>query len=345
VHDLWTTPHGVLKAAMANSPSATRVSMNGKDYTAVSFTVPNAFKATAYLNADHLVERIDSVQPHPVSGDTTISTTFGGYREHGGVKFPSRIQQSAGGYEVLDLHVNEVAVNGTAPLEVPGTVAAFVERATSEKVADGVWFIGGGSHNSVAIEMRDHLIVVESPLYDGRAQAMLAEVKKLSPKPIKYVINSHHHFDHAGGLRAAAAEGAEIIVAEEGRPYFERMFANGNTIAPDALQKSGRRASFSGYDGKRVLTDGSRTIELHSISGSVHARGFNLVYLPAEKIIIQADAYTPGAPNTPPPATPNANNLNLVQNVERLKLAVDRILPLHGRVVPYSELLAAVGRR
>jgi hypothetical protein len=83
---------------------------------------------------------------------------------------------------------------------------------------------------------------------------------------------------------------------------------------------------------------------LHRIAGSVHSDSFLMVYLPKEKLLIQADAYTPLPPNTPPPATPNANNVNLIDNIERLKLGVERILPLHGRVVPVDALYAAAGR-
>jgi hypothetical protein len=86
-------------------------------------------------------------------------------------------------------------------------------------------------------------------------------------------------------------------------------------------------------------------VELHLIGDSVHANGFVMAYLPSEKLLIQADAYTPGAPNSPPPAKPNGNNLNLIDNIERLGLQVERILPLHGRMVPVTELYAAAGKK
>jgi glyoxylase-like metal-dependent hydrolase (beta-lactamase superfamily II) len=346
VHDLWTTPHGVIKAAMANNPSAATATIDGKAVTAVSFAVPGRYRATAFINAAGLVEKIDSMQPNPVMGDTFSTIVFSDYKDTGGVKFPMRIQQSMGGFAVLDLAVNDVKPNAPAGIEVPALVAGFVERPVATKAAEGVWFLAGGSHNSVAIEMKDHIIVVESPLYDGRAVPTLQEARKVAGnKPIRFVVNSHHHFDHAGGLRSAVAEGATLVTSELARPFFETTLANPNSIKPDAMQTSGKKAVVTGVNGKRTFTDGDRVAEVYYIEGSVHAQGFMMVYLPKEKILIEADAYTPAAPNTPPPAVPNALHVNLVQNIERLKLDVAQILPLHGRIVPVSELYAAIGRK
>jgi glyoxylase-like metal-dependent hydrolase (beta-lactamase superfamily II) len=342
IHDLWTTPHGVIKAAMKNKPSVRREG----DKRLVAFTEPGRFSAVAWIGADGLVERVDSVQPNPVLGDTRAVTLYSGYRDFGGIKFPSRIRQELGGFPVMDLEITTVAPNTPAGIEVPALVTSFAERAVSEKAADGVWFIAGGSHNSVLIEMSDHLILVESPLYDGRTQAVMAEARKLVPgKPIRYVVNSHHHFDHSGGLRTAAAEGATLVVSEQARPWFERALAQPNSINPDALAKSGAKVSLVGVNGRRTFSDSSRTVEIVMVEDSVHAKGFLMAWLPRERILIEADAFTPGPPSTPAPAQPNANNVNLAQNIERLRLDVDRILPLHGRMVPVGELYTAVGRK
>ena len=346
VHDLWTTPHGVIKAAMANNPTSSMRIVDGKTLTAVSFAVPGRYRATALINASGLVEQIESTQPHPVTGDTASSIRFSDYKDTGGVKFPMRIQQSMGGYPVLDLTVSDVKPNAPAGIEVPALVTAFTENVVATKVADGVWHLAGGSHNSVAIEMKDHIMVVESPLYDARAVPMLAEAKKLSPgKPIRFVVNSHHHFDHSGGLRSAVAEGATLVTSELARPFFETAMANPNSIRPDAMQTSGKKATVSGVSSKRSFTDGARVVDVYYIEGSVHANGFLMVHMPKEKLLIEADAYTPGAPNAPAPAVPNALQVNLVENIERLKLGIDQILPLHGRVVPLSELYAAIGKK
>ena len=346
IHDLWTTPHGVIKAALANKATIAMRSEGGRSFSAVSFAVPGRLRATALINAEGMVEKIESVQPHPVMGDTPSIISFSDYKDFGGVKFPMRISQSMGGFPVLDLVVTDVKTNVPSGIEIPAQVTAATERVTADKAANGVWFMAGGSHNSVAIEMKDHMIVVESPLYDGRAMPLLAEVKKLANgKPIRYVINSHHHFDHSGGLRTAIADGATLVTSEMARPFFEKTFANPNLISPDAMERSGKKAVITGVNGKRTFTDGERVVEVYYIDGSVHAQGFMMVYLPKEKILVEADAYTPGPPNTPAPAKPSDLNLNLVQNIERLNLQVDQILPLHGRMVQVAELYTAVGKK
>jgi glyoxylase-like metal-dependent hydrolase (beta-lactamase superfamily II) len=339
IHDVWTTPHGVIRAAMRQGAT---MHTEGP-LSVVTFSEPGRYRATAWIDQAGLVQRVDSVMPHPVTGDTAVSTTYSGWRDWGGgIKFPARIVQTMGGAPVLDINVTEVEVNGAFASEVPSTVTAFAERVDSQQVAPGVWHLGGGSHNSVVVEFADHVMLIESPLYDGRAQAVLAEVRRLVPgKPLRYVVNSHHHFDHSGGLRTAASTGATLVVSEQARPWFEQTLANANAIRPDVLQQSGRRATITGVNGQRTFSDGTRTVNVHFIEDSPHAQGFMMAWLPRERLLVEADAFTPGAPNQPPPATPNALHVNLVTNVQRLNMDVDRILPLHGRVVPFSDLRTA----
>ncbi len=342
MHQLWITPHGVLKAAMRNNPSVSRGTDGG---STVSFTQPGRFSATVAIGAGGLVNRVDSTYPDPVMGDTQAVTTYGGYRDVGGVKFPTQIRQTVGGFPVLELNVKEVQPNITADLRVPDAARNVSERVTTEKVADGVWHVAGGSHNSVAIEMADHWVLVETPLNDARSQAVIDQVKQLVPgKPIRYVVNSHQHFDHAGGLRAAVAEGATIVAQAGAVPFFERVFAQANRVRPDRMAQAGKPAKFTAVTDKLNLGDASRVVEIHRIADSAHSDSFLMVYLPKDKLLIEADAFTPAAPNSPPPAVPNANHVNLVANIERLKLDVQKILPLHGRVVPLADLYTAVGK-
>jgi glyoxylase-like metal-dependent hydrolase (beta-lactamase superfamily II) len=338
-HQLWITPHGVLKAAMKNNATVQFQDKDGKSLAAVSFTEPGRFAATAYINDDYLVERVDSRVPDAVLGEVAVVTVYSDYRDFGGVKFPSRIQQTQAGNPVLEVSVKGVQPNAGADIALPDAVKNAAERVTTDKVAEGVWFIAGGSHNSVAIEMKDHLVLVEAPLNEGRTGPVLEAVRKLAPgKPIRFVINSHNHFDHSGGLRTAAAEGATIVTQAGNKAYFEKAFAVSSKIRPDPLARSGKKAKFVEVKDKLVMSDGTRTLDILRIADSVHNDTFLMVYLPKEKLLIEADAYTPLPPNATAPATPNANNVNLIANIERMKLSVDKILPLHGRVVATSEL-------
>jgi glyoxylase-like metal-dependent hydrolase (beta-lactamase superfamily II) len=342
---LWITPHGVLKAAARNQAAAQTRSEAGATVTALKFREPGRFDAIAIVGADGLVQRVESRAPDTVMGEVDVVTRYSNYRDFGGVKFPGRIEQSVAGQPVLDVTVRDVQPNAAVDIAPPDAVRNATERVTTEKLADGVWHVAGGSHNSVAIEMRDHFVLVEAPLNDGRTQPVIDAVKALAPgKPIRYAINSHVHFDHAGGLRTAVADGATIVTQAGNVPFFERAFATPNQIAPDRLAQSGRRATFMAVSDRASLSDGARTIDIHRITDSVHNDTFLMVHLPAEKILIEADAYTPLAAGAAPPATPNANNVNLIDNIERLKLQVERIAPLHGRVVPLAELYTTASK-
>jgi len=342
IHQLWITPHGALKAA-ARGGARARPGPAGA--TAVDFEVAGRFTATAFVDADGLVRRVESVVADPVLGDTPVITTYQEYRAVDGVQMPMLIRQTMGGFPVLDLAIKEVQVNPSLALPVPDAAKNTAERVTSEKVADGVWFVAGGSHNSVAIELQDRIVLVETPLNDARTLAVIEHVKTLAPgKPIKTVVNSHAHFDHAGGVRAAVAEGATIVTQAANLRYFERAFAQANAIRPDAYARAGKKPEFIAVGDKLDIGDAARPVEVHRIVGGPHSASFVMVYLPKERLLIEADAFTPAPPNTPPPAVANANNVNLVDNIERLKLDVDRILPLHGKVVPAAELYAATQR-
>ena len=336
---LWSTPHGVVKAAMAGKGA-----IQGRTIT---FGVPGSFKATATLDAANLIERVDATLANSVVGDLPVTVTYADYRDFGGVKFPTKIRQAYAGFPALELTVTDVKANVPADIAVPDNIKQAdnpYTRVQSQKAADGVWYLTGGTHHSVVIEMSDHVIVVEGPLNDDRALAVIKETRTLVPnKPIKYLVVSHHHFDHAGGVRAFAGDGVTLIIHEASRPYLEKVAAAPATVAPDHLTKSGRKPTVEGVRDRRLLTDGTRTVEIRSITGIAHADDMLMVYLPKEKLLIEADAYTPPPPNAQPLNPPSVFNVSLVENIKSQGLAVDQILPLHGRMVPVVELHKAAG--
>jgi len=199
-----------------------------------------------------------------------------------------------------------------------------------------------GNARSVAIEFRNYVVVVDAPETEARSIAVMGAIKKVIPaKPIRYVVNTHSHFDHAGGLRTYAAEGATIITHQSNVSYYEQVWANPRTINSDRLAKSGRKPVFEGLVGSRTLTDGSRELVIYHYAGNMHNAGMLMVFLPKEKILIEADSFTaPNNPNDPPAGI--SFLVHFYEAVERLRLDVDQIVPIHGRLATFADVRQAV---
>jgi glyoxylase-like metal-dependent hydrolase (beta-lactamase superfamily II) len=341
--EIWSTPQGFLKAALA-SQATTRQTPEG---TEVSFTANGKDRYVGVLNGKGQVERIRTTLSTPLLGDTAYETRFSDYKDFAGTPFPARIVRSQGGHPVLDLKVADVTRNAPAKLSVPAEVASAATlpvTVTATKIADGVHYLTGGTHHSVLIEQADHLVLVEAPLNEERSLALIAKAKELVPgKSIRYVVNTHAHFDHSGGLPTLADAGAIVVTHKGNQAYYEKAWSQPRTLSPGQLAAAAKPARFETFTGKHVLSDGRRQIELYELAGNGHNDAFAVIYLPAEKILIQADAFTPAAPNVPPPPVPNPFSVNLYRNIESLKLDVAQIAPLHGRLVTLADLRAAIG--
>ncbi len=343
---IWLTPQGFIKGALAGAPTTKSV----KGGTEVSYLVNGKFRISGVIDPQGFVTRTQTWIPNPVLGDMLIRSDYAGYKDFGGITFPAHIVQQQGGHMVIDLAV------GGAHANVPGaalTVPEAVRTATlpgvlvqSQKLSDGVWFIGGGSHNSVLVEYKDYLAIVEAPNNEERSLAVIAEAKKLVPgKPIKYLINTHHHFDHAGGLRTYVAEGAIIVTGAGNKAYYEMAWKAPRTLDPDRLTLAPKIASFIEVKDRYVLADGTRSLEVHRIQNATDNASTLFVYLPAEKTLVEADAFNPPAPGQRvlvPLALGFGNNL--YDNVTRLNLDVATIAPMHGRIVTYSDFAKALGK-
>jgi glyoxylase-like metal-dependent hydrolase (beta-lactamase superfamily II) len=195
--------------------------------------------------------------------------------------------------------------------------------------------------------MNDHIVLVDTPNGEARALAVIAKAKELIPaKPIRYVVALHHHWDHLGGIRTSIDEGATIVTHETNRPFLERAATAPHTIHPDRLATSNRPLKIQTVATDGTLTDGARIVKLHTMTRFDHAVDMLMVYLPAEQLLVEADAYTP--PETPSmpliaPKVPYA--ASLYDNIQRLKLDVHKIVPFHGsRTVDLAEVKRQAGR-
>jgi glyoxylase-like metal-dependent hydrolase (beta-lactamase superfamily II) len=212
--------------------------------------------------------------------------------------------------------------------------------------------MAGGSHNSVAVEFRDFIAVVEAPLNEERSIAVIDATAKIAPnKPIRYVVNSHHHFDHSSGLRTYLAQGATIVTHQANEDFYKSalFYPAPRTLQPDRLAMfapmftAGRRpVPMELVNQKYVISDGNRSIEVYPVAGNAHATSMLIAYLPKEKILVNADLYSPPAQGAPPPA-PSPSMRTLSQNIRRLKLDVAQHAPIHGRVGTNDEFVKIVG--
>ena len=220
-------------------------------------------------------------------------------------------------------------------------------RVDVQLLSDGVWFLTGGTHHSVVVEFKDYMAIIEAPLSEERADAVLTEAKHLViNKPLKYVINTHHHFDHSGGLRTMVAEGATIITSALNKPFYDEAFKAKATIEPDKLSKHPKAPSYVLVSQKYELTDGAQKIEIYPMKDEMHNEGMLMVYLPHDKILVEADEWNPPAIGEiePPAGTMPYPAVSLYENIQRLKLDVAKIAPIHGRLATMADFLKYLGK-
>lgn len=362
--EIWLTPHGFIKAAMAGEPTAVSRWEYGEKVTVVSVKVMDKYRINATFNEENLIVRVQTWVPNPVVGDMYYETMYANYKDFGGVKFPTSFHQHqdhddnerkpnvSGGDHSLGLTVSDVRANvADAAVSVPAAAReASVPpvRVESTELADGVWHLGGGSHASVAVEFEDYSVVIEAPQNERRSLAVIEEVYRLIPdKPIGFLVTTHHHWDHLGGMRAYVHEGATVITHDGNRVYYEELVTEKPwVLEPDRLSLYPPEEIAEGYTfetlrEKYVLSDGVRTMDIYRVQGLGHVAGMLIAYLPLEKILVEADLYSPRG--EPAPAAPNASAVTLQRNIERLNLDVETIAPIHGRVVPISEFLSYLG--
>jgi glyoxylase-like metal-dependent hydrolase (beta-lactamase superfamily II) len=342
LRQLWATPHGVIKAAMANGGT-----LNGKE---IDFKVEGRdVKAT--LNDQNLVEKVSYLNTNEVIGDYPDEITYSDYVDFGGVKFPKHIVETQDGFPVLDIMISDVKPNAAVAIDVPPAVAQApappeVPQVKMDKLADGVWFVYAAGVGSWAVEFKDFITVVEGPFGEARSLAVNDEIRKAIPnKPIKYVVNTHAHYDHAGGLRTYVAQDVTIVTQDMNRPFFEKVWARPRTIQPDALSKSPKQANFETVDDKKVITDGTRSLEIYRIKDSKHNVANMMVFLPKEGLLYYGDGYNPPPGDNPvdPARTPEFG-IDLYRNVLLRNINVTRIAPAHTtRAVPYDNLKKAIG--
>jgi hypothetical protein len=233
-----------------------------------------------YINDENLVERTETWLGENIMGDMHIVTTYSGWRDFGGFKAPTEIVQTRGGWPFFEVDVTSAEANprnlaaiAPAPADGPGGPGGGPGgplEVTTEELGPGLYRLttGPGSYDSLLVEFSNYVMLLEAGQSQTRAQAYVDEVKRLVPdKPIRYVMNTHAHADHTGGLPVLVAEGATIVTHENNREFFERALNTPRTLLDDSLARNPRRARVEGVEDMRVYTT-SRTTSTPATAAS-----------------------------------------------------------------------------
>jgi glyoxylase-like metal-dependent hydrolase (beta-lactamase superfamily II) len=359
--NIWTTPWGFLKGAAANN--ATVRQQGGQQVVSFSPSLKSpsgqAYTVTGYINNQNQVTKVETRVDHAVVGDLLVEFEYSNYQNMNGVQVPARIVQKQAGMTTFDATITSATPNppnltalltppppparGGGPGAPPPAPQAAAGPPPVEKIGDGVFKIGG-NYTSLAVDMGDHVLVIESGQSDARGLAVMAAAKQAVPnKPIRFVVNSHPHFDHASGLAAAVAEGATIITHNNNEPVLERLLAGPRTLIGDSLSKvTNRRTNVVTGVGDRDVRRGTngKVVELHRIPNE-HSDGMLAVYLPAEKVLWSADITA---------VNPNPNQLGVLKSavdaIDKLKLDYNGWIPAHppnpDKPLTKADVMAAV---
>ena len=373
--DLWLNPPGFLKAARL--PGANPVAFwrweqleKGRDGNVVqpekvhvvAITMLGRYRVDATINSQNQITRIKTTVGEPALGDFNIEHESTNQISFGNIKWPTAWHSHHGWDDNWQFYRLSTGHNGYGgnfanvqpnvcgdPVPVPPSIAQArpATTVTVDKLADGVYLLGGAPANSYMVEFSNFVAVFEAPGNEERSLAVIDAVAKLAPnKPIRWLVSSHPHFDHIGGLRAYLHIGATIVAHAKNIPFLNRDVLNyePRTVSPDIVSRWPPTELSEGYNYEAVqenyvITDNRRILRVYYVQPLQHVDGMLMAYLPAERIAFQADLFDT---HEPPRAAQLPAMRTLANQVTRMKLAIDTLAPVHGKPVPWGTFESAL---
>jgi hypothetical protein len=384
--EMVLSPHGFIKAALAATdalaitqpivgPSDFGLSQFGQWVTIVSFHY-GKYRVNGTINDQNLVEFTGTWIANPIYGDMPYEMRYTQYKNYNGVMFPGlthvhqgdpRINTAENYFQVWTRDVQPNCVVNKIPVpDVVRTAKLDPVKVDTQKLADHVWLLGGGPLNSVLVEFKEFVAVVEAPQNEARSLAVIDEVHKLVPgKMIRYLVNTNHHMAYAGGLRTYFSQGTTVVTHQSNRDYYVDILFSPfpRTVDPDRMTIFNPMYMISRRPppietvggttmvGKYVISDDERQLQIWhvqdmayevgesylkipgpSLARGNHSADMLMAYLPKEKILINADLYVPPEPGAKP-APPTTGMRTLYLNMKKLDLDVAQHVSIVGRRV------------
>ena len=337
LHDLYHHPLMLLRSTMDPKTTVGNVRQSGGNRQA-DITTAAGPVVTLTIDAAGTPLSASSKAYHPNLGDVVMMTQFADIQDVNGLRLPARFTTRVDDFTTAEIHAPRQTIDtDVGDLAAPAAIAGArpsppAINVTAESVGKGVWLMGGGSHHSALVEFSDHLMLIDAPQSEARTLAVIARAKQTVPnKPLTQLVTTHHHFDHTAGLRAAIAEGMDVITHAGNKEWVERIAGRPHTIQPDTLAKNPTRLVVETVDDQREIKDQTQIVYLYHVAGNPHSDTMLMAYIPRDRILIEVDAFGAGSAVYPYAA-------NLLENIQKRKLRVDRIVPLHGPIVKMAEL-------
>jgi hypothetical protein len=346
--ELLAHPITIIRAALDPATTLSNLRKQG-NLQLVDVTVRQGDTLTLAVNAtSNLPEWVSYVGPHVNLGDVTYRTHFVGYEPEKGIQLPTAFATTIDWRNVvhskLDVDRN-IVDEPIDDLSAPASVRSAPPQGEQGgggvnlqpiKVADHVWYMNGNTF----FEFDDHITMFEANRQDAALQAILKVVNGLVPsKRVTQVIQSHHHFDHTVGLRAAVAEGLTIIAHRGNEGIFREMVARPARLFPDALGRNPKPLKFIPVDDHLKLRDSTNEIDIYHLIGNYHMADAVIVHVPASRLLVEGDLTTQNWDY-------NWWGDSVMNNIEYRKIKVDTHLAVHGQTpLPLAEVVSAIERQ
>ena len=354
------------------------VTIGGVAHRAASYRAGNDTFIVVFDPKTSLPARIRTLDYDNIWGDVSYDLVLADWRTMGGVRIAASQKYEMNGKLLQDARITEVSANpavaaGTfePPAEIKAGAAkpatgsvphlwvirrqfigtymdsdnvSFDTRATSSlrlnELAPGVQHQVGGTHHSLVVEMRDYLIVFDAPVTDGQSNWTINAAKeKYHGKPVRYVVMTHHHMDHAGGIRAYAAQGATLVVGKGAGDHYRRVLAAPYTRNPDLASRDLSRTPIIEVAEKHVLSDGKREVSAY-ITDNPHSAAYLIGYISDARLAFVTDIWSPGV-QLPPKMNPAL--ASVVNTVKKAGIQPLTFAGGHGSTAPYALLAALAG--